>query len=80
MIIMMSELEKLNIKLASNVETNQIFIVLDNQIIETLKQMYGFEIWEVGEHKSTIRLVVSFATKKESVDMLISDLKEILHK
>lgn len=75
-----SELEKLNVKLASNVETNQIFIVLDNQIIETLKQMYGFEMWEVGENKSTIRLVVSFATKKESVDMLISDLKEILHK
>ena len=75
-----SELEKLNIQLASKVETNQIFIVLDNVIIEELKQMYGFEMWEVGEKESTIRLVVSFATKKESVDMLISDLKGILHK
>ena len=42
-------LENLGVKFASEVETNQIFINLENEIIEILKPMYGFEMWEKGE-------------------------------
>ena len=73
-------LENLGVKFASEVETNQIFINLENEIIEILKPMYGFEMWEKGEKESTIRLVISFATKKEVVDTFIDDLKAILKK
>ena len=37
-------------------------------------------MWEKGENESTIRLVISFATKKEVVDTFIEDLKVILKK
>ena len=70
----------MGVKFASEVETNQIFINLENEIIEILKPMYGFEMWEKGEKESTIRLVISFATKKEVVDTFIDDLKAILKK
>ena len=75
-----SELEKLNVKFSSKVETNQVFIILKNEIIEKISHDYGFEMWEKGENESCIRLVISFATKKESIDMFIKDLNLILNK
>lgn len=73
-----SKLEEMGVEISSRVETNQIFISLDNRHIEELKNHYGFEMWELKEEKSIIRLVISFATKKEVVDQFIEDLKNII--
>ena len=73
-----AQLEQLNVKFASKVTTNQIFIILKNEYIEKIKDLYGFEMWEKGEKESCIRLVVSFNTKKENIDMFIEDFKNII--
>ena len=61
-----------------NSPTNQQFIILKNEVIEVLKNKFEFEVWEPGETEAVIRLVTSFASKKEDVDTLISCLKELL--
>ena len=73
-----SRLEKLGVKFFAKVETNQVFIILENNKIEELSKNYGFEMWERGENESCIRLVISFATKQDVVDIFLQDLKDIL--
>lgn len=74
------ELEQIGVKFESEVQTNQIFIILNNNIIEKLEKLYGFEMWNKGVEESCIRLVISFATKKEKVDEFIKDLESLLNK
>ena len=58
--------------------SNQIFPILDNEVIEKLEKRYGFNIWEkVNEERTAIRLVTSFATKEENCLEFIKVLKEI---
>ena len=48
--------------------SNQIFPIFNNNIIRELEKNYGFNIWEkVNGEKTAIRLVTSFATKKNLV-------------
>ncbi len=48
--------------------TNQIFPILDNSLIEKLREDYGFLTWaKYDEDKTVIRLVCSWATKEEAV-------------
>lgn len=72
------ELKGLGVKFFMNSPTNQQFIILKNEVIEVLKNKFEFEVWEPGETETVIRLVTSFASKKEDVDTLISCLKELL--
>jgi threonine aldolase len=61
---------------ATRSTTNQIFPILPNAVIETLKIDYGFYIWSpAADEHSTIRLVTSWATKETAVDAFLSDLK-----
>lgn len=58
--------------------TNQIFPILPNQVIETLKQAFGFYVWsKVNESHSAIRLVTSWATPTQAVEDFLSQLKSI---
>lgn len=58
--------------------TNQIFPILTQKQIDVLKKKYVFQIWEkLDDDRSSIRLCTSWATKKENVDQLIEDLKQI---
>ncbi len=68
----------LGIKEAYVNDTNQIFIELENHIVEELNKDYDFEIWEVDKEKTIIRLVTCFNTTFKSCDSLINDLKKIL--
>lgn len=54
-------------------ETNQVFPILPNTLIETLRQSFAFYIWEPhdAEH-SVIRLVTSWATDTATVDAFLS--------
>ena len=59
-------------------DSNQIFPVLPNKIIDKLILKYGFYVWEpVDTNHSAIRMVTSWATPEEKVDLFIHDLKEI---
>ena len=58
--------------------SNQINPILPNEIIEKLNQKYAFYVWsKIDDKKSAIRLVTSWATKKEVVDSFIDDLKSM---
>jgi len=58
-------------------ESNQIFPVLPNTLIESLKENYDFYIWgKVNEHDSVVRIVTSWATDEKQVDALIRDINK----
>lgn len=59
--------------------SNQIFPILENNLIEKLEAKYGFYVWvkDVNENQSAIRLVTSWATKEECVDKFIEDVKKL---
>lgn len=65
-------------KFFSNTTTNQIFVILDNEVIKKLRKRYVFENWGVIDDKHTaVRFVTSWATTKENVDTFIKDYKNI---
>ncbi|MBP2639343.1 MAG: ltaE [Firmicutes bacterium] len=58
--------------------TNQIFPILPNWLITTLQEKYSFYIWsKIDDDHSVIRLVTSWATKEESIEAFIKDLKTV---
>lgn len=59
-------------------DTNQIFPVLPNKLIEELQREYAFLVWNVvdGEH-SAVRLITSWATSELAVDGFIEDLQNL---
>lgn len=74
-----TELKSLNVKFLTESKSNQIFPILKNSVIEKLKLIYGFYVWSsIDSDSSSIRLVTSWATKEENIDIFIEDLKEIL--
>lgn len=68
----------LNINIKYPNDTNQIFIELDNKIIDKIKKDYEFEIWEKLKDTTIIRIVTSFNTTIEGCKLLIDDLKQLL--
>lgn len=70
-------LEKANVEFLTSSPSNQIFPILPNQIIDTLKDKYAFLVWEkVNANHSAIRLVTSWATKEDEVLGFINVLKK----
>ena len=64
-------------ELAAETETNQIFPILPNALIESLKQMFEFYVWEkVDDHRSVVRLVTSWATDEAQVDSFIRHIED----
>ncbi|MGL5381698.1 threonine aldolase family protein [Clostridium sp.] len=58
--------------------SNQVFPILQNNIIKKLQEDFSFIIWEkIDESNSAIRLVTSWATKKEDVEKFVFKLKEL---
>lgn len=55
--------------------TNQQFIILPNEIIDSLRSHVSFELWGIrGETETPVRFVTSWATQPEDIDELISYL------
>ena len=68
-------IKELDYKFFTEPVSNQIFPILPNKLIKKLDKKYGFYIWKkIDDNNSVIRLVTSWATKKEFVDQFISDL------
>ncbi len=58
--------------------TNQIFPVMEDQVIEELSRQFGFYVWaKAGENTSAIRLVTSWATSQEGVERFINAYRTI---
>ena len=62
-------------KLAAETESNQVFPVLPNALIEQLEMASGFYVWgPAGEDHSIIRLVTSWATTDAEIDAFLAAL------
>ncbi|MGM9972247.1 MAG: threonine aldolase family protein [Anaeroplasmataceae bacterium] len=70
-----NELLNLGYKLKYDTYTNQIFVILPNNVIEKIKDDYLFEIQEKYEDSMFIRLCCSYDTKLEMCKNFINDLK-----
>lgn len=64
-------------RFTAETETNQLFPILPNILIEKLKDHFDFYIWEPhDESSSVIRLVTSWATQEKEVDEFAAKLEE----
>lgn len=71
-------IEKLGYDFLTKPVSNQIFPILPNEIIKKLGEKYEFYIWrKINDEMSIIRLVTSWATKKEAVESFIADIKSM---
>ncbi len=71
-----SAIEECNYPLWAQTETNQIFPLLPNALIESLQEQFDFYIWqEVDSSHSVIRLVTSWATDENKIDQFIDCLR-----
>lgn len=56
-------------------ESNQIFPIIPNELVEKLKEKFEFYVWEKhDENNSVLRLVTSFATKEDEVGRFLNFL------
>lgn len=59
-------------------KTNQQFPILPNDVLSKLRENYSFSYWEkVDDTQSVVRFCTSWATKKENVEKLIEDIKNM---
>ena len=59
--------------------TNQQFPIVNRMVLSELSKRYAFSTWEkLPGERTAIRFVTSWATRKEHVDELVSDVKRIL--
>lgn len=71
-------LKQSKVEFAYENSTNQLFIVLENRVVEKLEKYYDFEIWKKDKEKSTIRLVTSWNTSQQSCEAFLQTLKDEL--
>ena len=56
-------------------QTNQLFVVLENEQLARLSAQVGIEVWEkVDDTHTAVRIATSWATREENVDALIGKL------
>lgn len=62
-------------KLADVTETNQMFPILPNELVDTLEEEFSFYRWEPhGDKHTVLRLVTSWATDETALDRFIAKL------
>ena len=66
------------VRFASEPVANQVFPVLPDALVSALREHYGFHVWTPSDGtQSTIRLVTSWATAAEAVDMFLADFETL---
>ena len=71
-------LRALDVAFLSEPVTNQVFPILADARIATLRQRYGCHVWSrIDPGHSAIRLVTSWATQTQHVDTFIDDLRAL---
>lgn len=72
-------LKALGISFLADTESNQLFPILPNSLIESLKPDYGFFVWEpFDEERSVTRFVTSWATEKDQIHAFLSAAEALL--
>ncbi len=71
-------LRELNIELLLPTQTNQIFPILPIKTAQALAEKYAFTTWSKRENDHIIRIVTSWGTTQEDVDLLLQNLKSVL--
>ena len=69
------QLVKCGVNISSS-PTNQVFATFNKKDGELLINEYGLELWEDKGNEIVVRFVVSFTTKKEDVDELVTFIKK----
>jgi len=70
---------KYNCPLYMNSVTNQIFVLLDNEILKKIKKKYVVtEFAKYNEKTTIVRFVCSWATKAQAVEQFYKDFQEIM--
>ena len=57
--------------------TNQIFVALPKEVVETLSKKYKFEDMGTRGEQTVVRICTSWATKEENTEALLADLERI---
>ncbi len=71
-----TELKAMGIPMMVDSPTNQIFPVVPDTLLPVLGDLCAYEVWgKEDEGHTAIRLVTSFATKREDADGFLNDLK-----
>ncbi|MEG6520349.1 threonine aldolase family protein [Desulfotomaculum sp. 1211_IL3151] len=79
--LLRQEISGAGCQLLTDSPSNQLFPILPNYLIAKLQENYSFIVWEkIDEERSAIRLVTSWATRKEAVLAFIDDLKNSIAK
>lgn len=66
------------VQVSASLQSNQAFLVLDNEVVEKLLEKYSFAVNKDLGNQKEIRLVTSFISTSEEVDAFVTDLKTIL--
>lgn len=79
---LVSQIKIINhVKLARELNGNEVFLELDLNFAKKLQEKYLFYIWETNfkdeKEKAICRFVTSFCTTKEDVDLLINEIKTL---
>jgi threonine aldolase len=70
-----------NIKMLVPCETNQVFPILSNNVIEKLRQEFQFYDWEkVDDNNTAVRLCLSWASEEDKIHEFILNIKEYLNR
>ena len=72
------ELTNLGIALSPS-PTNQIFVSFQRKVAEELINTFGLEKWIDNDEEMVVRIVTSFATKKEDVSTLCNYIKKLIY-
>lgn len=73
-------LEDLGLKLATEAQSNQIFVYLPNSWLEPLAADFNFEIQSPQEDRALVRLCTSWATPESNVDQFLAACKKLAAK
>lgn len=69
-------LSKAGFDFAAETETNQLFPILPNDLIEMIRDQFGFYVWQPHDADSSVtRFVTSWATTEAQVDAFIAEIK-----
>lgn len=74
-----AKLKQINVKFLFEQETNQIFPIFKNEIVNKLKDKIEFEIWEKRIDETVIRFVTHYNLTKEDINRTIEIIKEVSH-
>ncbi len=67
-------LRKMNVPLFTPTQSNQIFPIVSQPVLQALEQSHAFELWARQEDMRVIRFVTSWGTSKEDAGVLLKAL------